>query len=92
MDELASEHGFQYSVLTADIDEQAIRHHDPTVLVSLLAHAKAAAIKAKMHDAGTPTAGTYLITADQVVTYKGQIREKPSSIEEVNLGPPSRCA
>lgn len=66
MDELAAEHGFSYEVAKADIDEKAIRHEDACHLVLRLAHAKAAAIAAKLAVAeGTPLSGL-LITCDQV--------------------------
>ena len=77
MDEITTE----YTVRTADIDEKAIRHADPSQLVTLLAHAKADAILQKMKDAGDPLEGI-LVTCDQVVTFKGEIREKPEDEDE----------
>jgi len=77
MDELTTE----YSVRTADIDEKAIRHEDPSQLVMLLAHAKADAIVGKMRAAGEPLEGL-LLTCDQVVTFRGEIREKPEDEAE----------
>ncbi|KAL4423798.1 hypothetical protein ABPG75_001099 [Micractinium tetrahymenae] len=77
MDELAAEYGFSYEVAKADIDEKAIRHEDARHLVLRLAHAKAAAIAAKLAAAeGAPPSGL-LITCDQVVLHEGQILEKP---------------
>lgn len=65
VDALAKEFGFEYSCITADIDEQAIRRDDPAELVRVLAHAKAAAIVEKLRVAGDTAAGL-LITCDQV--------------------------
>ena len=82
MDELAAEHGFSYEVAKADIDEKAIRHPDPQTLVLRLAHAKAAAVIAKLEAAGGGGSGL-LVTCDQVVLHEGRILEKPEDAEEV---------
>ena len=76
MDELAAQYGFTYEVAKADIDEKAIRHDDARQLVLQLAHAKAAAIAAKLRAAqggssgsnGSGSSGTsgLLVTCDQV--------------------------
>lgn len=71
------EHNMLFSVLTADIDEKAIRFDDPTELTLTLAKAKAAAILPKI------TEPVLLVTSDQVVVYQGAIREKPETDEEV---------
>ncbi|CAA6657616.1 unnamed protein product [Spirodela intermedia] len=62
--------GYQFTVMTADIDEKGIRRENPAELVSVLAKAK------------TNNEPTLLITSDIVVVHKGIIREKPSSEEE----------
>jgi septum formation protein len=72
---------------TADIDEKAIRHAEPEKLVMALAHAKAAAIRARLAAATPPAAVSpalpaLLITSDQVVVYRGAILEKPESPDE----------
>lgn len=85
MDELAAEHGFTYEVAKADIDEKAIRHPDPHTLVLRLAHAKAAAVIAKLEAAGGGGSGL-LVTCDQVVLHEGLILEKPEDAEEVREG------
>ena len=89
MDELAVEHGFAYEVLTADIDERAIRVPNPHDLVLRLAHAKADAILEKLqsgkqlvNSSNSPATKGYLITCDQVVTHEGRILEKPADAEE----------
>ena len=84
MKELAQEYGFQYETVTADIDEQALgdRMSDPAELVTLLARAKAQAIKERLaNEHGL------LLTCDQVVIHQGLIREKPISEQQVPLKP-----
>lgn len=63
--------GYDFEVVTADIDEKAIRHEDPAVLTLALAKAKAEAIMPKLSESAI------LITSDQVVACDGVIREKP---------------
>ncbi|KAG2494320.1 hypothetical protein HYH03_007673 [Edaphochlamys debaryana] len=83
MTELANEHGFNYDVRTADIDEKAIRDPDPEKLVRMLAHAKRDAIISKMRAAGEPM-DALLITCDQVVVHEDRILEKPASVDEAH--------
>jgi septum formation protein len=89
MDEIVAEHGFTYDVVTADIDEKAIRVEDPQELVMKLAHAKADAIIEKLKtasatatDNGNNSIEGLLITCDQVVTHEGRILEKPEDAAE----------
>ncbi|MBI3963763.1 MAG: Maf family protein, partial [Candidatus Kerfeldbacteria bacterium] len=63
--------GYVFEVMRADIDEKAIRHPDPSELTVRIASAKADALLPRI---GTPS---LLITADQVVTWGDEIREKP---------------
>jgi predicted house-cleaning NTP pyrophosphatase (Maf/HAM1 superfamily) len=91
MDELAAQHGLAYDVVTADIDEKAIRLPEPRDLVLRLAHAKADAVLAKLAAAAAaagggvaaaaPPAGL-LLTCDQVVVHEGRILEKPADEAE----------
>lgn len=88
--DLARENGFEFSVLTADLDEKSLglaarAAGDAHALVLELAAAKADALADKL-DAdseaatSTPPVPALLITADQVVTggqFKAEIREKP---------------
>ena len=76
-----------FEVVTAGIDESAIRAPAAEDLVVLLAQAKAEAILAKL--ALNPSTKqvekdvpVLLITADQVVVHEGIILEKPKSAEE----------
>ncbi|KAJ9703460.1 hypothetical protein PVL29_004999 [Vitis rotundifolia] len=82
---ILAEMGYEFTIVTADIDEKGIRKETPEELVMALAEAKADAILSKLQikdylEEDLPP--TLLITADTVVVYKGTIREKPSSEEE----------
>ncbi|MBI2514893.1 septum formation protein Maf [Candidatus Wolfebacteria bacterium] len=74
---ILKEMGYEFEVMTADIDEKAIRHNDPRELVLMLARAKAEALLSKIKEPAL------LITSDQVVFSNGKILEKPESAEEV---------
>ncbi|KAL2513022.1 Maf-like protein [Abeliophyllum distichum] len=82
---ILSEMGYQFTTMSADIDEKAIRKEKPEDLVMALAEAKADAIASKLQNIenqendGKPT---LLVAADTVVVYQGMIREKPSNKEE----------
>ncbi|XP_050216549.1 uncharacterized protein LOC126667589 [Mercurialis annua] len=83
--QILAEMGYEFSIVTADIDEKSIRRDTPEELVMALAQAKADAIVARLQtmaqlEVNSPT--TLLITADTVVIYKGTVREKPTSKEE----------
>jgi septum formation protein len=68
--------GLDFEVMPADIDEKAIRHDEPEKMVLSIAQAKAEALKAKIKDPAL------LITADTIVLWKGEVREKPKDREE----------
>lgn len=68
--------GYTFDVMSADIDEKAIRHEDPKELTMALAKAKAEALRLRIKEP------LLLITADQVVYWNGQIREKPEDEDE----------
>jgi septum formation protein len=82
--QIIGELGYDFTIVTADLDERAIgdRSHASNAekLVVTLAHAKACEILHKINrhcgDA------VLLITGDQVVTYKDKILEKPLSAKE----------
>ncbi|KAG8662687.1 hypothetical protein MANES_01G134300v8 [Manihot esculenta] len=83
--QILAEMGYEFSIMTADIDEKSIRKEKPEELVMALAHAKADAIITRLQSLGhleENARATLLITADTVVLYKGMIREKPTSKEE----------
>eukprot|EP00884_Botryococcus_braunii_P012140 jgi/Botrbrau1/20927/Bobra.0135s0058.1 len=79
MDQIAKEYAFKYRQMQADIDEQAVgdRSSHPETLVTLLAQAKADALKARL-----PESSGVLITCDQVVVCNGRILEKPADPDE----------
>ncbi len=68
--------GYEFEVVTADIDEKTIRCDDFYELPVKLACAKADAIMKKI------SAPAILITADQVVLCNGELREKPADEKE----------
>uniref|UniRef100_A0A0D9VYF5 Maf-like protein n=1 Tax=Leersia perrieri TaxID=77586 RepID=A0A0D9VYF5_9ORYZ len=83
--EILADMGYEFTVMSADIDERAIRREKPEDLVKALAEAKAEAIKLKLHGEDISHARdqpTILITSDQVMVSKGMIRERPKSQEE----------
>ncbi|XP_022940510.1 maf-like protein DDB_G0281937 [Cucurbita moschata] len=79
-----SEMGYEFTIMSADIDEKAIRKEKPEELVVALAEAKAEAILGRLSidDFKKDAEPTLLITSDQVVIYEGVVREKPGSKEE----------
>ncbi|MED6224722.1 hypothetical protein PIB30_086825, partial [Stylosanthes scabra] len=81
---ILSEMGYEFTKMSADIDEKSIRKETPEDLVMALAEAKAEAILQKLpvDDYLKDAEPTLLITCDQVVVYHGVVREKPSSKEE----------
>lgn len=75
--EVFEEMGYEdFEIMSADIDEKAIRLDDPQKLTITLAKAKADALLKHIHEPAI------LITADQVVSWNGTIREKPENKEE----------
>lgn len=74
---LAEELGANLEIVSSDIDEKAIRDSDPQTLVRKLSEAKANALLPTLSDQES-----LLITADQVVTWNDEIREKPRNAEE----------
>ncbi|XP_022741109.1 maf-like protein DDB_G0281937 isoform X2 [Durio zibethinus] len=82
---ILAEMGYEFTIMTADIDEKSIRKEKPEELVTALAEAKANAIMSRLQNTGMlekDAHTTLLITADTVVVYKGMIREKPCSKKE----------
>uniref|UniRef100_A0A7N0TDV4 Maf-like protein n=1 Tax=Kalanchoe fedtschenkoi TaxID=63787 RepID=A0A7N0TDV4_KALFE len=85
--QILSDMGYEFSIMTADIDEKSIRKEKPEELVMALAEAKADAVISRLQarheelsESNSPP--TLLITADTVVVYNGVIREKPSNKDE----------
>jgi septum formation protein len=75
------QHGWTFDIMKPEIDEQLAggdRVGDPSAVALRIAKAKCEALKKQV------TEPAILICADQVVSWKGQIREKPKD-EKVNL-------
>ena len=86
---IVSAMGFKFDIVTADIDERALGDRSSSAvardLVLLLAKKKAAAILAKLTTEQRERGmSRILLTADQVVTHKGRILEKPTTADEVD--------
>ncbi|PRQ27043.1 putative inosine triphosphate pyrophosphatase [Rosa chinensis] len=84
---ILAEMGYEFTLMTADIDEKSIRKEKPEELVMVLAQAKADAIISKIQtthskEKDAEPEPTIVIAADTVVVYEGAVREKPSSKEE----------
>jgi len=77
--ELLEQIGYATEVEAPDIDEQAIRHPDPTTLVQLLASAKLRAVCARPGSSAHRAPEVPVIAADTVVLCGERILEKPSS-------------
>lgn len=88
--------GAEFKTLVPDIDEKAIGNriqNQPAELVRAIAVAKADALVARLASATAAddpvvaellglAPGTVLLTSDQVVTYRGTIREKPADVAQ----------
>jgi len=69
--------GYEFEVISADIDEKAIRLEDPLDLTLAIANAKADVLLPKIVDTSA-----ILITADTVIVCDNQVLEKPVDEEE----------
>ena len=74
--QVLTEAGYKFEVMISDIDEKAIRHENLYELPLRLAKAKAEALLPKIKEPA------FLITADQVIVWNGELREKPRDIKE----------
>lgn len=79
---ILAEAGYEFKVMTADIDERNIRDADPEQLVLKIAHAKADAILPQINKKDREVY-RYLLTCDQVVYCHHQVFEKPQSADEI---------
>ncbi|MSU56300.1 MAG: septum formation protein Maf [Candidatus Taylorbacteria bacterium] len=73
---ILTEAGYVFDVMVSNIDEKAIRHEDLYELPLRLSKAKAEALLPRIKEPA------FLITADQVVVWNGELREKPANAEE----------
>ncbi|KAK4840642.1 hypothetical protein QYF36_014508 [Acer negundo] len=79
--EILAEMGYEFTIVTADIDEKSIRKEKPEELVMALAEAK---VEFVLISQGLIW-GYFLLLIPmdiEVVVYEGKIREKPSDQEE----------
>ncbi|XP_051149997.1 uncharacterized protein LOC127264489 isoform X2 [Andrographis paniculata] len=82
---IVADMGYEFTTMSADIDEKAIRKEKPEDLVMALGEAKADALIERLQNQKhqeNDAKPTVVIAADTVVVYEGAIREKPSSKEE----------
>ncbi|GLU04446.1 hypothetical protein SLE2022_215920 [Rubroshorea leprosula] len=82
---ILAEMGYEFTTMTAGIDEKVVRKETPEELVVALAEAKAYAVVSKLQTISNQDKEdkpTILIAADTVVVYEGVVREKPSGEEE----------
>ncbi|MDO8620432.1 MAG: Maf family protein [bacterium] len=68
--------GYVFDILVPGIDEKAIRHENLYEIPLRLAKAKAEALLPKIQEPAL------LITADQVIVWNGELREKPADLVE----------
>lgn len=66
--------GWDFKIVSPDIDETLIECNDPFRLPILIAKEKAKAILTKLSDIDRPTV---IITCDQIVFYRNEVRTKP---------------
>jgi septum formation protein len=69
--------GFDFEIVTADIDEEAIRTGDYKQLPLLIARGKMEAVKKKVQG------DCIIVCADTIVVCNGELREKPKSDEQM---------
>lgn len=74
--QVLTEAGYTFEIMVSNIDEKAIRHEDLYELPLRLARAKAEALLPKIKEPAI------LITADQVIVWNGELREKPRDLTE----------
>jgi septum formation protein len=70
------EAGIEFEAVSPEIDEKSIRSESLYELPLLIAREKMKALQAKVNESAI------VITADQIVICKGELREKPASKEE----------
>lgn len=68
--------GLEFEIRPANIDEKAVRHSDFRHLPEVVARAKSEELKKHIHEP------SILITADSVVIFDGELREKPRNEDE----------
>ena len=80
---IISKLGWQVSVIFPDINEKSIRSDDPYKLPLVIAKAKADEVVKKIKsNSDMNEKDMIIITADQVVYFNGEVREKPTNEDE----------
>ena len=74
--DILKEMGYEFEVISPDIDERAIRREDPHELVTVVAEAKMLAVLDRVVE------DAVVITSDTIVVVEGEVCEKPLSEEE----------
>lgn len=76
-----SQAGYSYTTVSPDIDEKAVKGRtlDPSESALAVAYAKADHLSSQLSN----KAPVLLICSDQIVSFNGQVREKPSTKEQV---------
>lgn len=69
-----------HRVQVSGVDEEALRHPEPTALVQLLARAKAAAVRERL--APTEAAATPVLGCDSLFVFEGEVFGKPGDAAE----------
>ncbi len=75
--ELLKKAGVEFSIMIADIDEKSVRAENPQELPLFIARQKALELEKKINGKAI------LITADTIILFKGEVREKPQSVSQV---------
>jgi septum formation protein len=68
--------GYDFEVVTADVDEKTVRTDDYHKLPLMIARAKADALRATVKEPAI------LVTADVIAVFEGKVLEKPKDVEE----------
>jgi septum formation protein len=74
--DLMNQLGYDFGVMSADIDEKAIRSDNYRQLPLLIARAKSDVLLKRIQ------ADAILITVDEIVVWNGELREKPETVEQ----------
>ncbi|EAN96881.1 hypothetical protein, conserved [Trypanosoma cruzi] len=72
----------EFITISPEIDEKEWRSTDPFDLTKVIARAKLQAVLEKLKDMHPAPKHGVVVTFDQVVVKDGEIREKPTSVEE----------
>lgn len=77
--QILTDHGYEFEVMSPDVDEKSIRTEDPHDLPLTLARMKAQVLQENIVEP------VLVITCDTVAICNGKLREKPVSEEELRM-------